>query len=77
MEHRAHDLFKMALSVALLLLFVSVVEARRSESCQCFLLPGCSFDDGKGYRYRECRGSCAAYGGWTRDYSCYQNSTGG
>lgn len=71
---RAYDLFKLTAAVALFLLFLMVADAEFSESCQCFLLPGCEFDEnGISYRYRQCGGSCAAYSGWTENYGCGLN----
>ncbi|RJQ19957.1 hypothetical protein C4580_04705 [Candidatus Woesearchaeota archaeon] len=74
MLHRAMDLFKLTAAVSLLLFFLVGAEAKFSESCQCFLLPDCGFDEnGIGYKYRQCKGSCAAYSGWVEDSRCGLN----
>ncbi len=69
------NLFGIAVAVALvILLFVSVdADFRSGENCQCFFIGECAYDEnGVGYMYRLCRGSCAAYSSWWPDTRCVQ-----
>ncbi len=71
----ARNLFGIVVAVALvILLFVSVgADFRSGENCQCFFIGECEFDEnGVGYNYRLCRGSCAAYSAWWPDTRCRQ-----
>jgi hypothetical protein len=67
------NLFSIVAVLALVILLFISVESRRlgGESCQCFLVGECQFDEqGTGYRYRMCGGACAAYSSWIVDMRC-------
>jgi len=71
----ARNLFGIVVAVAfVILLFTSVgADFRSCENCQCFFVGECEFDEnGVGYNYRLCRGSCAAYSAWWPDTRCRQ-----
>ena len=64
-------LFSVVAVLALVAMLFISVQARRSESCQCFYVGECSYDDqGVGYKYYLCRGSCAGYSAWVADPRC-------
>jgi len=71
--HVMRSLFSIVAVLALLIfLFISVeADFGKGESCQCFFIGDCQFDDwGVGYKYYLCRGACAGYSHWQVDNRC-------
>jgi hypothetical protein len=57
-------LFGIVAVLALVAFLFIAVSAKNSESCSCYFTGDCFFDEnGKGYRYHQCGGSCTAYSG--------------
>lgn len=65
------SLFGIVVVVAVVLLLFEAVEGRMSQSCVCYFVGNCEYDDDHiGYRYRQCTGSCYAYSGWEYEPKC-------
>ena len=60
--------------IALVLLINTAAGSARlgGETCQCMLVGDCVFEEGVGYRWRQCYGSCYVYSHWYRDGRCRQ-----
>ena len=51
--------------LSLLIMLFIAVEGRTGETCQCYYIGDCYYDENNiGYRYYWCGGACAAYGSW-------------
>ena len=71
----AKTLFGIVAAIGVVIMFFAAVDAdfRKGETCQCFFVGNCTYDEnGVGYRYHYCRGSCAAYSSWWVDTKCNQ-----
>lgn len=71
----AKSFFGIVVAIGLVLMLFAAVDAdfRSGETCQCFFIGECAYDEnGVGYMYRLCRGSCAAYSAWWPDTRCRQ-----
>jgi hypothetical protein len=73
-EHKMNvmrSLFSIVVVIALVVLLFIAVSAKNSESCQCYFIGECEFDEnGVGYRYHWCGGSCAGYASWEPYAAC-------
>ncbi len=71
MEKRLFQLFEICVAVTLVLMFTHAVRGFGGSSCVCYYATDCEFDDdGYGYRYQQCTGSCAAYSKWVEEPRC-------
>jgi len=65
------SLFGITVVVALVLFLFVAVEGSMSQSCQCYFVGSCEYDEHHiGFRYRQCTGSCYAYSDWMREPKC-------
>lgn len=70
---RLRALFGIVAVLAIVVFLFISVEGRRSESCQCFYVGECQYDENNvGYKYYMCRGACVGYSDWRVDSRCFQ-----
>ena len=53
-----------------LIVIIDTVKGGSGETCQCMLVGDCVYEDGVGYKWRQCYGSCYVYSHWYKDNRC-------